>query len=66
MEKKIAFKNDWCLITFGQINFMTNNAFSKRQGKNNHGKIIDKEGQARRQDVSRCESKFTIIFVVHK
>ena len=31
MEKKIAFKkkNDWCFITFGPINLMKNNAFSK-------------------------------------
>lgn len=36
MEKKIAFKNDWCLIAFGPINFMKNNAFSKWWGKNNY------------------------------
>ncbi len=27
MEKKIAFKNDWCFITFGPINLKKNNAF---------------------------------------
>ncbi len=36
MEKKIAFKNDWCLITFGPINLMKNNAFFR----NSEEKII--------------------------